>query len=84
MHATLIVLALMIASTSDSAPARWRSAPWFVSGLEPPSRAWAVPMAWKGRIVTLPWLHVGVRAAALYSPDETAIAATVQVSLGLP
>jgi hypothetical protein len=34
-----------------------------------------------GRILTLPWLHVGVRAHVYADGRETAVAATVQVSM---
>jgi hypothetical protein len=37
-----------------------------------------VPVAWTGRVVTLPWLHLGVRPHVYVDGVETAGAITIQ------
>ena len=34
-----------------------------------------------GRLITLPWLHLGARVHVLVSPDEAGVAATVQLTI---
>lgn len=47
---------------------------WVLSGPPP------APSVQPWRLVTTPWLHVGVRPAVLVSPDEWALGMTVQIT----
>ena len=76
------MLPLLFALAGDVTTPRWRAPAALFERVE--ARApWQPPLAWAGRIYTSPAVHVGVRANALYTRDETGIAVTFQVTADL-